>query len=174
MKLSRTGWNNVIIISVMAMILLINVTNNQLFPKDEDKVEQINNQQRLLSEHAVILSFAIADTLLIKRNGSLWQMQNMSDSNQYSIASIDHLMTTWQQSEGLVQASEIEIAGLEGTTIIIELAGVNKALHFTLYGLSDQLLIHKHQTNTWLAFPPQLYTQLIPINNMHAETEMKN
>jgi len=174
MKLSRTGWNNVIIISVMAMILLINITNNQLFPKDENKVEQINNQQSLLSKHAVILSFAIADTLLIKRNGSSWQTQNTLNNSQYSITSIDRLMTTWQQSEGLIQASEIEIEGLEGTTVIIELAGANKALHFTLYGLSDQLLIHKHQTNTWLALPPQLYAQLIPINNLNAEIKIKN
>ena len=35
-KLSRTGWNNVIIFSVMAFILLINVTQNRHIRNDSD------------------------------------------------------------------------------------------------------------------------------------------
>ena len=49
MKLSRTGWNNVIIFSVMIIILLINATNDRLFPEGDSV-----NDKTILPEHSVI------------------------------------------------------------------------------------------------------------------------
>ena len=35
-KLSRAGWNNVIIFAVMGFILIINATNKNVFDRDSD------------------------------------------------------------------------------------------------------------------------------------------
>ena len=73
MKLSRTGWNNVIIFSVMIIILLINATNDRLFPDGES-----GSDKYILPEHSVILTLAInfADNrqLTFERVGRAWQM----------------------------------------------------------------------------------------------------
>jgi len=55
MKLSRTGWNNVIIFSVMIIIIMINATNDKLFPEDAEQTAS----QTLLPEHSVILTLSI-------------------------------------------------------------------------------------------------------------------
>ena len=73
MKLSRTGWNNVIIFSVMIIILLINATNDRLFPEGEAA-----NDKTLLPEHSVILTLAInfsdSRQLTFERVGRAWKM----------------------------------------------------------------------------------------------------
>ena len=53
MKLSRAGWNNVIIFSVIIFILLINVTNKKLFSDNESSTSA---EKSILPEHSVILS----------------------------------------------------------------------------------------------------------------------
>ena len=150
-KLSKTAWNNVIIFSVMIIILLINSTNDRLFPDDNNA-----NDKLLLPEHSVILTLTIMPSedkkIVFERIGRAWQMTSQG------------VMFAWQQSSGLVQAAEIIIDGIEGVEVKVSLAAIEQEQAFTLYSLTDQLLVYNHQKEIWLALPTAMSHQLIPIS----------
>jgi hypothetical protein len=163
MKLSKTGWNNVIIFSVMIIILVINATNNKLFPSEDDnKAEQF-----ILPPHSVILTLAInfssSQHVLFERVGRSWQLTAKGILLDKTDQQVEQMMFAWQQSSGLVQATDIIIDSEKGITVDIALAGNNDAKTFTLYPLADQLLIYKHNEKQWLALPSALTQQLFPI-----------
>jgi len=167
MKLSKTGWNNVIIISVMLIILFINATNNKLFP-DENSQENNSTEQLLLPQHSVILTLKIQQTeqqfILFERTGKNWQVSNeIGLISSYNNQKIEQMAFSWQQSQGLVQADDIVISGNAGIDVIIELANNEQVQRFVLYPLNDQLLILNKQKNQWLALPSMLSKQLLPL-----------
>lgn len=161
MKLSKTGWNNVIIFSVMAIIILINATNDRLFPKEENLSEQT-----ILPEHSVILTLAInyadGSSALFERVGRTWQLTTQGVDIQKTDNQIEQMMFAWQQSTGLIQASEIIIDGDIGVTVNIALAGESETRTLILYPLEDQLLIKKQLNSTWLSLPAAISQQLLP------------
>lgn len=163
MKLSKTGWNNVIIFSVMAIILVINATNDKLFPTENDN----NAEQLILPQHGVILTLEVKlsdnELLLLERVGRSWQVTAQDLNFERNQNQIEQMMFAWQQSTGLVQASDIMIDSDRGVTVKIALAGEEQIRTFVLYPLSDQLLINKLENNTWLALPASLAQQLLPI-----------
>ena len=162
MKLSRTGWNNVIIFSVMIIILVINASNDKLFPDEESK----KADRLILPEHSVILSLTIKystrQQATFERIGRGWQLTAKGILLDKTDHQIEQMMFSWQQSTGLVQASDIVIDSEQGVSVKIALAGYDKEQKFTLYPLSDQLLIHVQGDNLWLALPATLAQQLIP------------
>ena len=165
MKLSRTGWNNVIIFSVMIIIILINATNNKLFPSEENAS---NAEQLILPEHSVILTLSIQlpnrQQVLFERIGRGWQLTTKGIMLEKTDQQIEQLMFAWQQSSGLLQATEMVIDGKQGIPLQIALAGELEPRNLTLYPLSDQLLVHLHQEKQWLALPATLVNQLLPFN----------
>ena len=164
MKLSRTGWNNVIIFSVMIIILLINATNDKLFPK-EGKAN--NAEQLILPQHSIILTlaidFSLSQQVLFERRGRSWQLTAKGVLLEKTDQQIEQMMFAWQESSGLVQAAEIIIDSEQSITVNIALAGESQARIYMLYPLNDQLLVYQQQGNTWLALPPALAQQLLPI-----------
>ncbi|MCI2282550.1 hypothetical protein L3081_02980 [Colwellia sp. MSW7] len=110
-KLSKTAWNNVIIFSVMIIILLINATNDRLFPDDNN-----TNDTLLLPEHSVILTLTIMPSddkkIVFERIGRAWQMTSQGVLLDLTNQQIEQIMFAWQQSSGLVQAAEIVVEGL--------------------------------------------------------------
>lgn len=160
-KLSKTAWNNVIIFSVMIIILLINGTNNRLFPADN-----ITNDTLILPEHSVILTLSITlptkAAVLFERVGKSWQMTSQGVLVDLTNQQIEQLMFIWQQSSGLVQAANIIVDGQIGAEIKISLAGTTQEQKFTLYPLVDQLLLYNQQKKLWLALPAAMSQQLIP------------
>lgn len=169
MKLSRTAWNNVIIIVVMSMILLINVMNSRLFPDDGIVRTNDKGEQLVLPKHAVIVTLSVPNTFLIERSGQTWQLQKTGGTEAVEVtgATIEHhaleqMMKAWKHSAGLLQADTIEIAGVAGIDVIINLADEVSPTLLTLYPLSDQLLINDTTQNKWIALSPQLFRQLLP------------
>ncbi len=167
MKLSRTAWNNVIIFSVMIIILLINATNDKLFPDGENS--QSSSEQLLLPEHSVILTLAIhfsdSKQLLFERVGRGWQMTAKGLLVDFTEQQTEQMMFSWQQSSGLVQADSIVIDDQLATKVSIDLAGTKQQQIFSLYPLNDQLLIYHQESKLWLALPAALAKQLLPITN---------
>jgi len=161
MKLSRTGWNNVIIFSVMIIILLINATNDRLFPKGDSR-----NDQYLLPEHSVILTLVINFNdnrqLKFERIGRAWQLTSHGLLVDLSNQQIEQLMSAWQQSSGLIQAGEMLVEGATGVEVLIKTATNKDELVYMLYPLVDQLLIFNVQNKLWLALPKAVANQLIP------------
>tara|TARA_R110002167_G_scaffold34573_1_gene110243 strand:+ start:26196 stop:26690 length:495 start_codon:yes stop_codon:yes gene_type:complete len=163
MKLSKTAWNNVIIFSVMIIILLINSTNDRLFPEGNN-----TNDELLLPKHSVVLTLSIAlpneTSIVFERVARAWQMTRQGVLLDLTNQQIEQLMLAWQQGSGLVQAADIIIDGQKGVEIILSLAGVEQEQKFTLYPLVDQLLVYNQQKKIWLALPAAMNHQLIPIS----------
>ena len=161
MKLSRTGWNNVIIFSVMIIILLINATNDHLFSEGEG-----GNDKHLLPEHSVILTLTINfpdnRQLVFERVGRAWRMTRQGLLVDLSNQQIDQMMLAWQQSSGLVQAGDVLVEGLEGIEVIINTATSKHELVYKLYPLVDQLLVFNLNNQLWLALPKAVTHQLVP------------
>ncbi len=165
MKLSRTGWNNVIIFSVMTIILLINATNDKLFPNEESGT---NGEQLILPQHSVILTLSIDFSenqhVLLERVGRSWQLTAKGVPLEKTEQQIEQMMFAWKQSSGLVQAAEIMIDSDQGVSVQIALAGEPEVRTFVLYPLADQLLVYQQQENVWLALPATLAQQLLPVS----------
>lgn len=162
MKLSRTGWNNVIIFSVMMIIILINTTNDKLFPDGENAAEQY-----VIPEHSVILTLSITqptgEKVTFERVGRSWQMTTQGMLLSLNEQQIEQTMFAWQQSTGLVQADDIIIDKALAAQVSIALADVEALYQLALYTLPDQVLIFNHQSGLWLSLPPALKKQLLPI-----------
>lgn len=161
MKLSRTAWNNVIIFSVMIIILLINATNDRLFPDGDSE-----NDALLLPEHSVILTLNInfpdKRQLAFERIGRAWQMTSQGMLVDLTNQQIEQLMFSWQQSSGLVQADEILIEGVAAIEVFMNTAASKDELAYRLYPLVDQLLVFNVQKQLWLALPKAIAHQLVP------------
>ncbi|MGV2872376.1 hypothetical protein [Colwellia sp. E150_009] len=162
-KLSKTAWNNVIIFSVMIIILLINSTNERLFPADSNV-----NDKLVLPEHSVILTLTLIlpekSSVMFERVGKAWKMTSQGVLLDLTNQQIEQLMFAWQQSAGLPQAADIIIDGQAGIEVNISLAGIEQEQMFILYPLVDQLLVYNSQKKLWLALPAAMTHQLVPIN----------
>lgn len=161
MKLSKTAWNNVIIFSVMIIILIINISNNRLFPEPD------TNDELILPEHSVVLTLSMAfpnnTSVVFDRIARAWKTTNQDVLVDLTNQQIDQMMLAWQQGSGLVQAAEIIIEGQASVEVSIGIAGIEKEQLFTLYTLADQLLVYNQQNKIWLALPATMKHQLIPL-----------
>jgi len=105
MKLSKTAWNNVIIFSVMLIILLINSTNNRLFPDND------TNDGLVLPEHSIILTLSMTlsnnTTIKFERIARSWKTTNQGMLFDLTNQQIEQMMFAWQQSSGLLQADQL-------------------------------------------------------------------
>ncbi len=151
----------------MIIILLINATNDKLFPDGENN--HSSAEQLLLPEHSVILTLAIhfseSKQLQFERVGRGWQMTAKGLLVDFTEQQIEQMMFSWQQSSGLVQADSIVIDEQLATKVSIDLAGIKQQQIFSLYPLNDQLLIYHQQSKLWLALPSALAKQLLPVTN---------
>jgi len=149
----------------MTIIVLINATNDKLFPNEESNN---NAEQLILPAHSVILTLTIdlpeSQQVLFERVGRSWKLSTKGLILEKTDQQIEQIMFAWQQSSGLVQAAEIVIDSKQGIAVQIALAGETSARTFVLYPLSDQILIHQQRENRWLALPAAFAQQLIPIS----------
>jgi hypothetical protein len=154
MKLSRTGWNNVIIFSVMIFILVINITNKKLYSSDDAD----DQQKTIFSNHAVILSLAVNQQVSIERIGRTWRATPAKISGQ----ALDQMMLTWHETEGDVVSEPQELDRQMALVISVELAGESKAQLLNLFITNNEFLIFNEQQKRWLSFPLAIFSQLIP------------
>lgn len=155
MKLSRAGWNNVIIFSVMTFILLINMTNQQLFSSGGDDGQAENY---LFGEHAIILTLSIPQQLLVERIGRTWRATPAKISGQL----LEQMMLSWHESQGQVMTSTPKVDPTMALLIRVELAGESQPQDLSFYTSDTELLVYAHQQKRWLSFPLAIFQQLLP------------
>ncbi|NQZ21433.1 MAG: hypothetical protein HRT53_05190 [Colwellia sp.] len=152
MKLSRTGWNNVIIFSVMIFIIVINITNKKLFSSDDKQ------QLTIFAKHAVILSLSIEQQISVDRVGRNWQATPAKISGQ----ALEQMMLTWHEIEGDIVTQPPELDRQMALVVSIELAGDEQTNVLNLFITNTELLVFNNQEKRWLAFPLAIFSQLIP------------
>ena len=155
MKLSRSGWNNVIIFSVMIFILVINITNNKLsFPDDRQDAKQ----HILFAEHAVIMSLSVHQQVTIERIGRTWRATPAKISGQ----ALEQMMLTWHETMGEPVIDPPELDQQMALTVSVELAGQSQTQMLSLYVTSSEFLIFNQQQERWLTLPLAIFSQLNP------------
>ena len=153
-RLSKTGWNNVIIFSVMAYILLINMADKSLFSSDADTEEAVP----ILGESAVILTLTINQSFTVERIGRTWRARPATVTGQ----ALEQMMLAWHDLLAAPLAQSPAIDNKFGLVVTIDLAGEQSALVLQLFATDDQLLVYNKQIDTWYAMPIQRYSQIVP------------
>ena len=156
MKLSKTGWNNVIIFVVMGFILIINITNKQLFPGDD--ASHSNEEYFIVGENSVILTLALDQTLLIERIGQTWRATPPEINGQ----ALEQMMMSWHQAMGVIAEPLVEPQASPSFSVQLSVAGTSKPILLSVYVLSEQLTVFNHNDNRWISLPLALYRQLLP------------
>ncbi|NMP33093.1 hypothetical protein HII17_16160 [Thalassotalea sp. M1531] len=151
MRLSRAAWNNVIIFSVMGFILLINLTQRSSDASN-------SSTQYVIGENKVILTMNIDQQVTIERVGQSWRMQPERITPQL----LEQMMRAWHQATGQVADLTIDRQQHSGLFISMVLADQQNIQMFTLYILDQQVVVHNHQTDTYLVLPAPMFNQLIP------------
>lgn len=152
LKLSRAGWNNVIIFGVLAFILVINATHDNVFEKRRD------SQPALFPNGAVILMLTINETYVVERLGKQWQ----SNISNLSAQGLSQMMKSWQQIAPEVLSEQLQVDQQLGLSVVVELASLDKPIQLKLFMENEQLFIFRQQDQTWFVLPAQIFSQLIP------------
>ncbi|AWB59211.1 hypothetical protein [Colwellia sp. Arc7-D] len=155
-KLSKTGWNNVIIFAVMGFILVINLTNKKIFSADEN----LNNEHEiaLIGPQNIILTLSINDIVAIERIGRTWRATPANISGQ----ALAQMMMSWQQSMGEAMAQAPEVDRQFSLEVKLDIAGQEQPLALNFYATEQQLLIFNQTSKQWLVMPIAMYGQLFP------------
>lgn len=158
-KLSKSGWNNVIIFAVMGFILLINVVNKKVYSPENEQLDGNANQElAIIGQNHVILALTVDNVVLIERIGLTWRAQPANISGQ----ALDQMMLSWQQSSGEVMAQAPEIDRQFSLDVKLDIAGVIEPLQLNFYATELQLLVFNQTSQQWLVMPIALYGQLFP------------
>lgn len=157
-KLSKTGWNNVIIFAVMGFILLINATHENVYSPAESVDKDLGNNIAVVGKQNVILTLAISNTVVIERIGRTWRATPANISGQ----ALEQMMMSWQQSSGETMMQAPEVDRQFALEVQLDIAGVEAPLTLSVYATEQQLLIFNHELQQWLALPIEIYGQLFP------------
>jgi hypothetical protein len=155
-KLSKTGWNNVIIFAVMGFILLINATNKKIF--SSDKITNNEQEVALVGTQNVILTLHINNVVAIERIGRTWRATPASISGQ----ALAQMMMSWQQSTGEAMAQAPEVDRQFSLEVKLDIAGASQPLQLNFYATEQQLIVFNQTSQQWLVMPLAMYGQLFP------------
>lgn len=154
-KFSRTGWNNVIIFSVMGFILLINATQRNVDSMPDMSVEE---QFMLVPEFGVILSLTVNQQTHIERIGQTWRAIPAVIGGQ----PLNAMMKAWHSVSGELIDRPENIDKSQAIIVSLLLAGQSDSEYFMLVIHEQQLIIFKQSTEQWLRLPKEILFQLAP------------
>ena len=153
-KLSRTGWNNIIIFAVMGVILLINLTQR---PANHDS-SSVSREQALFTQSQLILTLEIQQHVTIERIGRTWRSSPALIQGQ----ALEQMMMSWQSLSGKLVEQPAQVDLKMGLVVSLAIAGESDLLQLQLYDLDGTLYIYKPAVGQWYALPLPLFSQLLP------------
>lgn len=139
MKLTRKGWNNVLIFAVLAMIFIFNFSHKQTLNN-----ERIDNAKlTLLPKQAMVLTFQGPD-YVIERIGHSWRSR---PDIGLAPEQLELMMNAWSHhelSKLLLPEGQLPVSQYS-QQYQIWLAGVTEPVTLTLYQLDSGLVINNWQ-----------------------------
>lgn len=157
-KLSKTGWNNVIIFAVMGFILLINATHENVYSPNNSGDKNIDEQVALIGPQQVILTLNISNSVVIERIGRTWRALPVRISGQ----ALEQMMMSWQQTSGQLMAQAPEVDQQFALKVKLDIAGLDEPMQLSVFATDQQLLVFNPLSEQWLVLPIALYSQLFP------------
>ncbi|SEL50707.1 hypothetical protein SAMN05216262_11282 [Colwellia chukchiensis] len=158
MKLSKTGWNNVIIFAVMAFILLINATNKQGSPFADSAAQGAQQSTTLVAEQQLIVALTIDNVITIERVGRHWRASPEKISGQ----ALTQMMRSWQHSTGELMTSAPMLDRQLSLDVQLEFAEQAQAVQLNFYATEQALIMFNQSTQQWQMMPLAMYGQLFP------------
>lgn len=155
-KLTRSGWNNVIIFAVMGFIALINITQSDKFSLLEKKY--VAQESYLIGEHGVILSMTVNQQTHIERIGQTWRSLPAVLTGQ----PLDAMMNSWHQAKGRIVDKPDNIDKNKAIIVSLLLAGQAEIEYFMLFASEQELIVYRQQSELWVSLPIAFFNQLIP------------
>lgn len=158
LRLSKKGWNNVLIFSMLLMIMLFNGLHKRL-PFGETKAQQVS----LLPENSLVLTLSFGD-IAVERIGQSWRS---NPSVGLSESELSQLMLDWRamQVTWHQQDSEAQLMtqGKEPDYYVIAtLAGKSDGAVYAFYPELESVWIHDQQQQRWLQGTIEDLNILIP------------
>ena len=162
MKLSKTARNNILIFTILIFIAFINLTHDtnvdtsMSFLGLNSTSSKPYNKNKLVNKE--IDSLSIDQLLSIKKVNATWQAQ----PNSISGATINQILIAWYEAKGTVISSPPTLDPQMALAVSIINSSSTQTIKLRLYTVKQQLLIHNLQSNLWLSFPIEMFSQLIP------------
>lgn len=155
LKFTRSGWNNIIIFSVMAFIVVINLTQKNIFNDNELLSTQ---QVSLLGDHNIILSLTVNQQTNIERIGATWRaLPNVLQGQP-----LEAMMDAWHKANGVLVEKPADIDKSKAIMVSVVLAGQDQHDYFLFLPTAGALLIYQQSHKQWLSLPLPLFDQLLP------------
>lgn len=153
-RLSRTGWNNIIIFSVMGFILLINIMQRS----EHSTMSDINHEETLFTQSQIILTLEISQHVTIERIGRTWRANPPLIKGQ----ALEQMMMSWQQASGTVVPKPRNLDVKMGLIVSLAIMGEPDLMQLHLYDYDGALYVYKPSSEQWYSLPLALYAQLLP------------
>ncbi|PAJ74123.1 hypothetical protein CJF42_12025 [Pseudoalteromonas sp. NBT06-2] len=157
-RLSKKGWNNVLIFSMLIMIFLFNGLHHKIIDTESDDIIQ-----SILKEQSYILTIEYP-LYKIERIGTGWR-----SNSQLTGPQIFELSINWQQATGLritdIDAIKSEFKNKQAENIVtIWLAGEALPQVYAFFKLGQDYFIHmpKAANETWLKLTSDQVKLLFP------------
>ncbi|MFT5163520.1 MAG: hypothetical protein ACI9FJ_002116 [Alteromonadaceae bacterium] len=157
-RLSRKGWNNVLIFAMLMMIMVFNGMHTKFNSGDAENI-----QVTLLPEDSLVLTLEYPNAV-VERIGQIWRSKPPLDITAEQLLAI---MNDWQNQLVELQVDENEAKVMtQGKMpqyyVIARLAGKEEGAVYAFYLQFDHVWIHDQQQARWLKAPIELTNALIP------------
>lgn len=142
MRLSRRGWNNVLIFLVLAMILVFRLSDDRLSGAGDDKAKAssdsvvVDGQLALLPPNSIILEIDLPSRV-IQRVGTTWRSQPSAARPVVTVDAWQHMrLKPWTKPIG---------AGVKGQSIQVFIAQSDTPLRLTLFKKGEHYFLTNWQ-----------------------------
>ena len=156
MKLSRKGWNNILLFASLLMILLFSISNKV--------THQQSQGTGILPTDSQILAITI-DNVVWQQSNNSWQTNLDTQLSNQQIAQAQSSIRLWQQQILPVWPEPVG-GSAKVTRIQLQLAGLATPIDLSLFHAGEQLLLSNWQGELLVleqAQFAQLFTPLISI-----------
>ena len=164
-RLSKKGWNNVLIFSMMLMIMVFNGLHKKI-QLGETEWQAVS----VLPEDSLVLTLSLGD-IVIERIGQGWRTNQPVGMDNDALTA---LMLNWkrQQASWHEESSEAKVltAGqMPRHYVIATLAGKTDGAVYAFYPTLEDVWIHDQYQKRWLKAPLAVMDSLIP-EPFHSKT----
>jgi hypothetical protein len=157
-RLSKKGWNNVLIFSMLLMIMIFNGMHRNL-----GGGESTDTNVLILPENSLVLTLNIGD-IAIERIGQGWRANPAIDMIE---AQLTDLMARWKAYTAQWQMDDNEAKVMtKGTMpqfiVIASLAGKTDGAVYAFYPQLEEVWVHDQLAQRWLKAPVSMMSELFP------------
>ncbi len=148
-RLSRTGWNNLIIFAMLFMIFLFNGLHHKLLNSNAEEGERA-----LLPLNSLVLTIEF-DSVKVERIGKGWRTTGVDTVD------LAGLVNSWQ-SQLMVPMNDTVPSEKVLTHATFWLAGLENGYTFSLHQYQSEYYLFDRDKQIWYALPVTLKNTLFP------------